>query len=82
MGQKGTETTFEERKQIASLHNQFKLAYQIARFVMRPRSKIQTIVDWFSAHKKIENTARRARPRALTLQDNRFVKSVKRKKIQ
>ena len=73
MGRKGTETTFQERKQIVSLHNQCKSAYQIARLLGRPRSTIQTIIDRFSDHKTFENKPRSGRPRALSLQDDRFL---------
>ena len=68
-----TETTFQEQKQIVSLHNQCKSAYQIARLVGRPRSTIQTIIDRFSVYKTFENKSRSGRPRALSLQNDRLL---------
>lgn len=58
MGRKAKETSEEERKIIINLHNQCKSLCEIAKFVNRPRSTVQTVIDRFSITKTLKNKPR------------------------
>ena len=73
MSRKGQETSFQERKLIVRLHNQCKSSYEVAKLVGRPRSTVQSVIDRFCTTKTFRNQPRSGRPRALTVQDERFI---------
>lgn len=73
MGNKGSETTEEERKIIIRLHNQCKSLAQISTIVGRARSTIQSIIDRFCTRRTVKNAPRSGRPHVLSKTDERFI---------